>query len=112
MSGPSDLSRVGHLRAMKRSIGNDSRGLRPTPSIGLWSEESLLRLRPRCLRPTRSYRLNLAVDAVTVSGDDAVEQGRRGDVVVAANGETFRTPGNLARRLKQVNNRWTIDAAK
>jgi hypothetical protein len=83
----------------------------------------LQRIRPRILPDelsrhrgvfgqTRSYRLNLRVDGITVSGDEAEARGRREDIVVAGNGETVRTPGQFMFRLKRVNNRWTIDAVK
>ena len=61
---------------------------------------------------TRSYKLNLKVDAIKVSGDEAEARGRREDVVVTSNGETLRTPGEFRFRFKRSNNRWTIDAVR
>jgi hypothetical protein len=61
---------------------------------------------------TRSYRLNLKVDTIKVSGDEADARGRREDVVVTSNGETLRSGGEFAFRLKRANNRWTIDAVR
>jgi hypothetical protein len=61
---------------------------------------------------TRSYRLNLKVDTIKVSGDDADARGRREDVIVTSNGETLRSGGEFVFRLKRSNNRWTIDAIR
>jgi predicted Ser/Thr protein kinase len=61
---------------------------------------------------TRSYKLNLKVDSIKVSGDEAEAKGRREDVVVTSNGETVRTPGEFRFRFKRSNNRWTIDAVR
>jgi hypothetical protein len=61
---------------------------------------------------TRSYKLNLKVDAIKVSGDEAEARGRREDVVVTSHGETLRTPGEFRFRFKRSNNRWTIDAVR
>ena len=61
---------------------------------------------------TRSYKLNLKVDSIKVSGDEAEARGRREDVVVTSNGETVRTPGEFRFRFKRSNNRWSIDAVK
>jgi hypothetical protein len=44
---------------------------------------------------TRSYRLNLKVEGIKVNGDEAEARGRREDVVVTANGETVKTPGEF-----------------
>ena len=61
---------------------------------------------------TRSYRLNLKVDTIKVSGDDADARGRREDVIVTSNGETLRSGGEFVFRLKRSNNRWTIDVVR
>jgi len=61
---------------------------------------------------TKSYRLNLKVDRITVNGDAAEARGRRDDVVVSKNGETFRTSSQFSFRLKRVDGRWTIAAVK
>ena len=61
---------------------------------------------------TRSYRLNLKIDRISVNGDTAEARGRREDIVVSRNGETFQTAGPFAFRLKRIDTRWTIDAVK
>ena len=61
---------------------------------------------------TRSYRLNLKVEAIKVNGDEAEARGRREDVVVTSDGETFKTPGDFRFRFKRSNNRWTIEAVR
>ncbi len=59
---------------------------------------------------TRSYRVNLRVDAIKVNGDDAEARGRREDIKVTSNGETIRDSREFHFRLKRSNNRWTIEA--
>jgi serine/threonine-protein kinase len=61
---------------------------------------------------TKSYRLNLKVDRITVAGDAAEARGRRDDIVVSKNGETVRSSSPFSFRLKRVGGRWTIDAVK
>ncbi|HYB42980.1 MAG TPA: hypothetical protein VEL75_14480, partial [Candidatus Methylomirabilis sp.] len=61
---------------------------------------------------TRSYRLNLKVDAIKVNGDTAEARGRREDVVVTNDGQTVRTPDDFLFRFKRSNDRWTIEAVK
>jgi len=41
-----------------------------------------------------------------------VAKGRREDVIVTANGEAIRTPGEFQFRLKRSGDRWTIDAVR
>jgi serine/threonine-protein kinase len=61
---------------------------------------------------TRSYKLNLKVDSIKVSGDEAEASGRREDVIVTSNGETVRTPGEFRFRFKRSSDRWTIAAVR
>jgi len=61
---------------------------------------------------TRSYKLNLRVDTIKVSGNEAVAKGRREDVIVTANGDEIRKPGEFQFRLTLAGNRWTIDTVR
>jgi hypothetical protein len=61
---------------------------------------------------TKSYKLNLKVEAVKVNGDEAEARGRREDVVVTSDGETVKTPGDFRFQFKRSNNRWTIEAIR
>lgn len=61
---------------------------------------------------TRSYKLNLKVEAIKVNGNEAEARGRREDVLVTGDGETFKTPGEFRFRFKRSNDRWTIDAVR
>ena len=61
---------------------------------------------------TKSYRLNLKVERITVNGDAAEARGRRDDIVVSKGGETFRTSSQFSFHLKRVDGRWTIAAIK
>jgi len=61
---------------------------------------------------TRSFRVNLKVDAIKVTGDEADATGRREDIKVTSDGETIRDSRQFHFRLKRSNNRWTIVAVK
>jgi hypothetical protein len=59
---------------------------------------------------TRSYKLNLKVDSIKVSGDEAEASGRREDVVVTSN-ERQSGPGEF--RFRSTRQRpWTITGVR
>jgi hypothetical protein len=59
---------------------------------------------------TKSHQVELAVQSIDVSGDQAEAKGRRRDVVVQPDGRTFRNESAFAFRLRRTPAGWVIDA--
>jgi hypothetical protein len=55
------------------------------------------------------YTLNLRVDTIEVRGDEAQAHALRQDVMVAKDGQIYRSEARVTVRLKRAQDRWTID---
>jgi hypothetical protein len=98
------------LRAYSRAFETKDLGLLQQIRPGLRPDD-ITRHRA-VFAQTRSYRLNLKIDAINVRGDDAEARGQREDVIVTAGGETVQTSGSFTFRFKRVNDRWRIDSVR
>jgi Protein kinase domain len=58
---------------------------------------------------TKSHQVELAVQSIDVSGDQAEAKGRRRDVVVQPDGRTFRNESAFAFKLRRTSAGWVID---
>ena len=76
-------------------------------------------LRPEDLQSLRNtfdnaskYSLDLRVEAIEVRGNDAQARAFRQDVMVAKDGQIYRSEARVTVRFKRVQDRWTIDDIK
>jgi hypothetical protein len=59
-----------------------------------------------------SYKMELRIDTIEVRGNEAVASGFRQDVLMAKDGQIYRTESRPTFTLKKTKDRWTIDAIK
>ena len=59
---------------------------------------------------SREYKVSLRVEALDVSGDDAVVKGKREDNLVSKGGQSFRNESSFTYRLKRTGDGWIIDS--
>ena len=76
-------------------------------------------LRPEDLQSLRNtfdnaskYTLDLRVETIEVRGNDAQARAFRQDVMVAKDGQIYRSEARVTVRFKRVQDRWTIDDIK
>jgi len=58
----------------------------------------------------RSQSVDLSVQGIDVAGDEAEARGRRLDVFVSKDGQTFRSEGAFVFKLRRLPSGWVIDA--
>ncbi len=65
----------------------------------------------RSFEESKSHRVDLTVRSIDVTGDEAEARGRRTDVVVTREGQTFRNEAAFLFKLRRTPAGWVIDAA-
>jgi hypothetical protein len=104
---PSDEVRnliASYARAFEAKDVAQLQRLRP----GLKADE-IRRLRDS-FEQSREYKVSLRVEALDVTGDDAVVKGKREDNLVSKGGQSFRNESSFTYRLKRTGDGWIIDS--
>ncbi|HUG38016.1 MAG TPA: hypothetical protein VML54_13750, partial [Candidatus Limnocylindrales bacterium] len=95
------------LTAFEQGVQNKDMAL--LQRIGIKADE--IKKMREVLEQTKTYKVELKVEAIDVNGDDALARGQRQDIAVSLTGKGFVKEGAFNFKLKRAQSgAWVIDA--